>query len=96
MWLALGSVSPLTTAACARVQADFHEQRIGEPAGLVGDDAPVQPAAFERGQHFVAAFEQAGVLGELPAIDVEQPLAHALVRVGGSSPKDSRTSALAP
>ena len=49
----------------ARVQAQLHQQRIGEPAGLVGDDAPVQAAPLERRQHFVAALEQAGVSGEL-------------------------------
>ena len=66
----------------ARVQFHFDEQRIGEPAGLVRDDAPGESATFELLEHRVAAVEQAGVPGELLAIDVQQPHAHRFVIVG--------------
>ena len=64
------------------VQIDFDQQRIGEPARFVGDDAPGKAAAFELGEHFVAALEQLGVLGELPAVDLEQAHAHGFVLLG--------------
>ena len=68
--------------ARAGVQLHLDQQRIGEPARLVGDDAPGETAVLELGQHFVAAFEQLRVFGELAAIDVEQPHAHGFVLVG--------------
>ena len=80
--LAFGQRVAADDGAYAIVQLHFDQQRIGEPAGLVGDDAPGNPAPLERTEHLVAAFEQARVFGEALSVDVQQPHAHRFVRLG--------------
>ena len=74
------NVSPLTTARARVCSFDLDQQRIGEPAGLVGDDAPGEAAALELASASRRRLRTARVcLASWLAIDVEQPHAHRFV-----------------
>ena len=67
--------------ARALVEAEGFEQRHGEEAGLVRDDAPADGAAFECLEHGLESGEQARVGSEGGAVEIEQPHAQPLERL---------------
>ena len=97
MRLALGQRVAADHRARAGVQADFDQQRIGEPARLVGDDAPVQRRGV-RGRRAFRRRLRTGRCAWRAACDRCPAAACAWPRVrrAAASPNDSFTSALAP
>ena len=75
MWLALVDRVAADHAAGAPGQVELLQQWIGEPARLVGHDAPGQAFGLERGEHLLEAREQPGARGEVLGVDRQEPLA---------------------
>ena len=61
-------------ARCTFIESQRFKQGGGQPARLVGDDAPAAPDTLDPPQHLGHPGKQPRVFGEVFAVNVEQPL----------------------